>query len=437
MKISLFQGILFAVFGFGAIIGLFVFTTHTGNTNNSNTIGTVVIWGTLPKANMQNFLTEIGQTDQAIKNVSYVQENISTLPNDLSAAIATNNAPDLILASQEELTSISKYLMPIPVATLPTSTFVNTFIGEGNLFAIPGGSGYYGIPFLVDPLVLYSNHTILSSNGIAKPPTTWEALMGLVPNVVSLTPAQQVTRGLIALGTYDNIHDARGILSTFFLQAGVPISSYTSSGSLAADLGTQGTSSGIPPGESVIGFYTQFADPSKVSYTWNASLPDSQQAFLAGDLALYLGYASEARFFTQANPNLDFDVTPIPQPATATTKNVYGLVYAFMIPRGAANSSGAYQVAGLFSNSSEQIAAAAATGLAPATLNQLEEPPTDPVSAVSYAEALYANGWLSPAPASTDTVFSGMIGNVISGRSSISIALSSAEQALNSYLQQQ
>ncbi len=436
MKISLFQGILFAVFGFGAIIGLFVFTTHTGNTNNSNAIGTVVIWGTLPKSEMQSFLTEVGQTNQEVKNVSYIQEDVSTLPNDLSAAIATGNAPDLILASQEELTSISKYLIPIPAATLPTSTFVNTFVGEGALFAVPGG-GYYGVPFLVDPLVLYSNHTILSSSGIAKPPSTWEALMGLVPNVASLTPAQQVTRGLIALGTYDNIHDARGILSTLFLQAGVPISLYAPSGGLTADLGAGGTSGGVPPGESVIGFYTQFADPSKVSYTWNASLPDSQQAFLAGDLALYLGYASEARFFTQANPNLDFDVTPVPQPATATTKNVYGLVYAFMIPHGAGNSSGAYQVAGLFSNSSEQVAAAAATGLAPATLNQLEQPPTDPVGAVAYAEALYANGWLSPAPTDTDSVFSSMIGNVISGRSSVSVALSSAEQALSSYLQQQ
>lgn len=437
MKISPFQGILFAVFGFGAIIGLFVFTTHTGNTSNSSAIGTVVIWGTLPKVNIENFLTKIGQTDQAIKNVSYVQENTSTLSNDLAAAIATGNAPDLILASQEELTSISKYLMPIPATTLPTSTFVNTFVGEGNLFAVPNNGGYYGIPFLVDPLVLYSNHTILSSNGIAKPPATWEALMGLVPNIVSFTSTQQVTRGLIALGTYNNIHDARGILSTLLLQAGVPISLYAPNGNLEADLGTTGTSNGVPPGESVIGFYTQFADPSKVSYTWNASLPDSQQAFIAGDLALYLGYASEARFFTQANPNLDFNVTPVPQPATATTKNVYGLVYAFMIPRGAANSSGAYQVAGLFSNPYEQTAAATATGLAPATLNQLEEPPTDSTGSVSYAEALYANGWLSPAPASTDAVFSSMIGDVINGRSSISVALASAEQALDSYLQQQ
>lgn len=435
MKISLFQGILFTVFGIGAFIGLFVFATHTSNTGSSDTVGTVVIWGTLPKAGIETTLAAVGQTDQTLKNVSYVQKNSATLTSDLAAAIATDTAPDLILASQEELKVLSKFITPIPLATLPASTFVNTFIEGGRIFAIPSGVGYYGIPFLVDPLVLFSNRAILSSNGIAKPPATWEALTGLVPNVALLTPTRQITRGLIALGTYHNVHNARGILSTIFLQTGVPLSSYSASGMLAANLGKT-SSSGVPSGQAVLGFYTQFADPSKVSYTWNGSLPDSQQAFLAGDLALYLGYASEARFLTQANPNLNFNVAPVPQPATATTKNVYGLIYAFMIPRGAKNVEGAYQAAALLTNSAEQIAAAAATGLAPATLNQLAQAPADPVAAVAYFGALYTKGWLSPAPADTDSVFSGMIGSVISGRSSPNTALVSAEQSLSSFLQQ-
>lgn len=434
MRISLFQGILFGVFGLGAVIGLIVFATHTGTPSKSDTIGTVVVWGTLPKAGVRNALVAATQIDQTLKGVTYVEKDPATLPSDLSAAIATGNAPDLVLASQEELVPLTKFIVPIPLATLPASTFVNTFLQEGNLFAAPSGGGYYGIPFLVDPLVLFSNHTILSSSGIARPPATWEALTGLVPNIAILTPTQQITRGLIALGTYDNVHNARGILSTIFLQAGVPLSSYAPSGGLMANLGERG-STGTPPGQAVLGFYTQFADPSKVSYTWNASLSDSQQEFLSGDLALYLGYASEAHYFAQANPNLNFEVTAAPQPATASAKNVYGLVYAFMVPKGAKNSAGAFQAAALLTNATEQVAAASATGLAPATLNQLAQPPSDPVSAVAYAEALYASGWLSPAPADTDSVFSSMIGNVISGRSSISISLSAAGQALTSLLQ--
>lgn len=434
MKISLFQGILFAVFGLGALIGLFVFATYT-STSGGSTVGTVVIWGTLPSAGMQATLAVAAQTDTTLKSISYVQKDVATLPTDLAAAIATGVAPDLILASQEELHSLAKFITPISESMLSMRTFTSAFARGGEVFTTPDGAGYYGIPFLIDPLVLFSNRLILASTGIAKPPATWEALTGLVPRVALLTPTRQITRGLIALGTYTNVHNARGILSALFLQQGVPLSSYSASGNRMANLGLT-ASSGMAPGPSVLGFYTQFTDSSKVSYTWNASLPDSMQAFLAGDLALYLGYASEARFLRSANPNLDFDVSPLPQPATAKLKSAYGLFYALMIPRGAKNASGAYQAAVLLTNPPEQIAAASNTGLAPATLTELAKVPADPIATVAYAEALYTRGWLSPSPADTDAVFSGMIGNVISGRSSLETALASAERSLSALLQQ-
>lgn len=435
MKISLFQGILVAVFVIGALIGLFVFATYSSKNAGTVTVGSVVIWGTLPAEGMQSTLAAATQADQALKGVSYVQKNPATLASDLASAIATSAAPDLVLASQEELQPLMKFILPIPLSSLSLSSFTKAFVAEGGIFIAPSGMGYYGIPFLIDPLVLFSNRPILSSNGIARPPASWEALAGLVPKVATLTPSRQVTRGLIALGTYGNVHNARGILSSLFLQQNVPISFYSENGVLMANLGLA-SPGGIPPGPAVLSFYTQFADPSKVSYTWNSSLPNSQQAFLSGDLGLYLGYASEARFLRAANPNLDFEVSTVPQPATAQLKSVYGLVYAFMVPRGAKNAGGALQAALSLAGSVPQIAAASYTGLAPATLTQLAVEPIDPIAAIAYAEALYARGWLSPAPAEVDSIFSGMIGNVISGRSTVASALASAERSLGALLQQ-
>ena len=435
MKISLFQGILMGVCIIAALLGLFVFSSYTAKNSGSNAVGTVAVWGTLPSNGMKATLTAATQIDQSLKGVVYTEKDPATLPSDLASAIATGAAPDLVLASQEELLPLSKFISPIPLATLPANTFQSTFAEEAAIYAAPGGVGYFGIPFLIDPLVLFSNRGILSSSGVAKPPATWESLTGLVPNVAQFSPSEQILRGLIALGTYGNVHDARGILSTLFLQTSVPVTKYSSTGLLDVDLGSQETS-GVPPGQAVLRFYTQFADPSKVSYTWNGSLPDSQQSFLAGDLALYLGYASEARFLKAANPNLDFTVAPVPQPATARSKVVYGLAYAFMIPRGAKNSSGAYTAAVLLSNPAEQAAASANTGLAPASLTELAGRPADPIAAVAYAEALYAKGWLSPLPTLVDPVFSSMITNVTSGRTTLTTALSLAEQSLAALLSQ-
>lgn len=421
------------VFGLGAIIGLFMFATYKGS-GSSNSTGPVLIWGTLPKAGIESALATLSPSEPNLKNVTYVEKDPSTLANDLATAIATGASPDLVLASQEELYSLAKFITPIPYSSLPASTYQNAFVSEARIFTAPNGSGYYGVPFLIDPLVLFSNRTILSSNGVARPPATWEALTGLVPSVAELTPSRQITRGLIALGTYSNVDNARGILSTLFLQTSVPVSVFSTTGSLVGDLGAS-VDRGVPPGEAVVNFYTQFADPSKVSYTWNASLLDSEQMFLSGNLALYLGYASRARYLRVANPNLDFTVTAVPQPATASVKTVYGRIYAFMTSRGAKNASGAFSIAALLSNVPEQVAASTATGLAPVLLSQLATAPTDPVAAVSYSEALYAAGWLSPSADTTDQIFSGMITNVISGRSTIDAALSIAEQSLTAAFQ--
>ena len=127
MKMSLFQVILIGVFGFGALIGLFVFATYTSN-GSGEQIGSVVIWGVLSEDNMQATLTTIGQTNTDLKNVSYVQKNPATLASDLASAIATGASPDLVLASQEYIRTLAKFITPISLGTLSINTFTSTFI---------------------------------------------------------------------------------------------------------------------------------------------------------------------------------------------------------------------------------------------------------------------------------------------------------------------
>jgi ABC-type glycerol-3-phosphate transport system substrate-binding protein len=425
MNITLFKGILFGIFGVAALIGIFVFATYTNNNSSNGGNGPVLIWGTLPADAIQNLLVTAGQTDEGLRSVMYVEKSAETLPSELAAAIATDTGPDLVLDSQENLHALQKFISPIPFTALSPATFTNSFIGGARVFAAT--EGYYGIPFLVDPIALFANRSILATVGIPKPPSTWEGLVGLVPKVAEYTPSRQIARALIGLGTYPNVQNAAGILETLFLQQGVPLSVYEN-GYLKADLGVSG------PGAPVLVFYTQFADPSKISYTWNTSLPDSRQAFLSGNSALYLGFISEAEYLSAANPNLEVTVTPVPQPATASAKAAYGRVYAFMVARGAHNGTGGYNVAVKLVNSYAAVAGAA-TGRAPALLTDLSSPPSDAVGEVAYTEALYTKTWLSPSKGSTDTVFSAMIQNVMSSRISLESALANAEGSLTALLQ--
>lgn len=431
-NISLFQGILIGVFVIGGFIGLFVFSTYSSGGGKAS-LGPVTIWGILPKNDMASVLADLGSSDESFKGVKYVEHDAASLATDLATAIATGGAPDLLLISQEQILSLRTLIQPVPDASLPARTFSSSFVSEAQLFRTAAGS--YGVPFLIDPLVLFYNRATLFSNGIAAPPTTWEALTGLVSKVRTLSPDGRITRALAALGSYDNVHNARGILSALFLQTQVPITVMTGDSVARASLGVQAVQGSGAPGEAVLRFYTQFADPTKVSYTWDSSQPDSQQAFLLGDLALYLGYASEAKFLSEANPNLDFDVAALPQPSTSVNKTTYGLVYGFTIPKGARNAAGALKVALALAQSTRQTSASATTGLAPASISAIGAGTTDTILSVAYKSALYAKGWLSPGTRDTDRVFSGMIQDVTSGKSDLRSALSTAERSLNGFLQ--
>jgi ABC-type glycerol-3-phosphate transport system substrate-binding protein len=431
MKISVFQAVLLGAFGLLAVVGLVVFATYSGGSGKSS-IGPVTVWGPFPKDAMAEALSTLANGNDDLKSVTYVEVRPDTLEDDYINAVAAGKGPDLILISQEDLGRLRPTLAPIPYSSITERQFKDAFADGASVFM--AADGIYGVPIAIDPLVMYFNKTMLASAGIAAPPATWEAVAGLVPKVTQVS-GQAVANPLIALGTYANVHGARGILSALFLQAGVPIASAGQGGVPSVSLVGQ-SSSGESAGAAVVRFYTSFANPAQPNYDWNASFADSRQQFVAGKLALYLGYASELSYLKQANPNLVFDVAKLPQPGTATARASYARFYAFAIPRTAANPSGAFSAAvALTSDAGDSALVKAAGTLAPAKRSLLGADTEDPYAAVFNGEALIAKGWLSPAPLQTDQAFGAMITSVITGASSVTDALSAAERAIRAALQ--
>lgn len=427
-----FQVVLIAIFVLFAFGGLYLFAIYKGFGNSADKIGTVVIWGTLPQAAVTAEINALTNSNKEYGKVSYVQEQSADFDSDLGNAIASGNGPDLIIISQEQLLSEEGKIVPIPFSSIPERTFVNTYLPEDSLYLTSSGS--YAIPYLLDPLVLYYNQNLLASNGIATPPTTWEAVTGLAPALSKVNTGESILQSAIAFGTYTNIEDARAILSLLFLQAGNTITSNSSLGIRSTLAVGATTLDGTPPAISALNFYTQFADPSRTVYSWNSAISSAQQAFLTGKLAFYVGYASEEPFIKAANPNLNFDMAPIPQPQTATNSVDYGLAYAFAIPKASQNPKGAYAVATALTSGNYLPIAANAASMAPANRYLLTPPASDLYAPVYYPEALVAQGWLSPAPSVTDGIFSSMISSITSGQLQAPDALTKADEALDAAL---
>lgn len=425
-----FQVVIMAVFGLIALLGLFLFATYKGP--SVSPVGSVLIWGTLPAEPIQSVIGTLKQTNPEYAQVTYIERPEATFLTDLAEAIASGSGPDLLLISQEELLATQNKLSYIPSSKISERTFRDTYLPIDELFLTTGGT--YGIPFVVDPLMLYYNRPVLASAGVATPPTTWEAVTGLAANLNKESAGQTLTKSLIALGTYENVENARGILSLLFLQSGYGITERSTNGVRTTLTRSTNQVFGTTPAESALNFYTEFANPGKSVYSWNRSLPSSREAFLAGDLALYLGYASERKGLSDANPNLDFDMAAVPVQGTATLRSTYARAYAFVIPKATKNYNGALSISLSLSGKDALPQLAHALGMAPAQRALLAPYKNDLYEPVYFPQALVAKGWLSPAPAVTDRIFGTMVGNVISGKESVRDALYTADQSLNAAL---
>jgi len=434
MNMRPFQIVLIAVFALLALVGLYVFSTFAGFGNNGPQIGTVTIWGTFPDKAVNAAIDSLKQVHKEYNNVSYKEMPAATFDSDLANALASGQGPDLVIIDQEQLLTEEPKLTLIPFSSIPLATFDKTYLSIDQLFLTQTGT--YGIPITVDPLVLYYNRALLSAAAVSTPPSSIGAFEGLSLAISKQSgESQTLSVSTVPFGGYANVNNARAILSTFFLQAGSPITTLTSTGMLSVLANdSQSSGGGSASTASALSFYTEFANPSLTLYSWSQSLPSSRTQFLSGDLAFYPGFASEAQGLKDANPNLDFDMAAMPQAGLVSGRVTYGLAYVFAIPKVSANKSGAYSTAVSLTSSTILPALAEALGQAPAVRSLLTPKADDPYEPVYYPEALNVKGWLSPAPSVVDSVFSAMITNVVSGRLQARDALSNADQSLNAAL---
>ena len=77
-----------------------------------------------------------------------------------------------------------------------------------------------------------------------------------------------------------------------------------------------------PPAYSALSFYTDFANPNKETYTWNAAQPESLDAFTQGKTAFYFGYAYDLATIKARAPKLNLGIAKLPQVSESSEKNM-------------------------------------------------------------------------------------------------------------------
>ena len=423
---STFQLIVVSLFVGFIIVGVGVFAIFGGAFGGGST-GAVTIWGTEPQGRVDYLLDSMRSVDNSLQDVHYVEQKPASYEQTLLNAMASGSGPDLFLITQEQLGAFGDKVVPIPFGALSQSEFLASYIDEGQLFLTPQGS--LALPFAIDPLVMYWNRDLFAAAGLAQAPKLWSEFTaaGGLPAKINAYANSRITRSAVALGEWSNVSNAKAILSTLFMQTGEFLTARNAQGALVSIFG-RGDSSGGGAAESALRFYTEFGNPSKTTYSWNRSLPQSHNAFAGGTLAVYFGFASEYGALSEQNPNLRFAVAQMPQLQGGGAQLTYGRLTGLAIPRSARNVQGAAVVAQKLTGATAAGIMAAQSGLPSARRDVPQNTTANAAADVFARSALVARGWVDPSSTATDAVFKTMIESVISGASEPAQAVSEAAQ---------
>lgn len=431
-SLSSFQIVLLAIFGALGVGAVLIFALATAG-NSGSSVGAVSVWGTFDATAVKTVIQQASDQDQRLLQVSYTQKDTVNFDTTLSNALSSGAGPDIFLMRSDQALFDAPKVRAIPPDQLTQTQFQATFVDAANSFVTQNGT--VGVPILINPLVLYWNRDMLASAGVAQPPQYWDQVPGMAAQITQKNDAGAIQRSAIALGTYKNIDHAKDILAMMIMQAGGHITAVNSNGQVQAALTEGGSSS--QAAQNALRFYTEFANPAQSDYTWNDSLPNARQAFAAGQLAMYIGYASEEKLIRATNPNLNYAVAPVPQIRGAANAIDGGAAYALAIPKTAKNGRGALTVAYLIASAQVDTAFAQALGLAPARRDALATTTSQGYQDLYYKQSLIVRSWRDPDPSQTGPIFQGMIEDTESGALQIADAVGRANQQLQHILDQE
>jgi len=417
---SSFQIIVLSIFGVFAIVGVALFASFTGGAGLL--VEEINIWGSVENIKMQEFLISLREVDESFEKVKYTEIEPFEFDEVLTEALATGTGPDIFMLPQKSILKHKAKIFPIPYEAITERSFKDKYVEEGELLLSP--EGILGLPFFIDPMVMYWNRDIFSSAGVAAPPKKWEEFFALSQKITEKDANFNVMISLISFGEFRNLNHAKDIISMLMMQADSIMTEFDSKGNL--DIKFNKTSTGkIDTIEEAVNFFVQFSNPSKSVYTWNRSLPNSEDAFISNKLALYLGYASEIKNLRKKNPNLNFDVTYMPQADTGKSIT-FGNLTSLVIAKNSRKIESAFKVINAMTTDSLLAEISRVTELPPTSRILLSEKPQNPYADVFYGSSLISKAWLDPNPAGTDVVFRNMIDSIISGREKVANAINRA-----------
>jgi len=285
--IMIAAAVVFFLLIFGFLLWFFL-----GRSGGGNKEVKLIYWGLWETESVMQPI--IDEYEQKNPKVTIEYQRLSAQEDYLKKIqVREGRGPDIFRFHNTWVPQLADVLTPLPGSVMSGEEFENTFYPI-HTRDLKVQNSYYGIPLMVDGLVLIYNEDLLKKAGKSLPPTTW---VDMVEYIQDITVPGQTSNDIVlstaALGTANNIEHSSDIFGLFLLLNGGSVTDLSSDEAVGA-----------------LREYRKFAEPPNA--TWNESMPNSIDAFVQEKVVMIIAPSWELVNIRAQNPNLKIRVAPIP-----------------------------------------------------------------------------------------------------------------------------
>ncbi|HLD01416.1 MAG TPA: extracellular solute-binding protein [Patescibacteria group bacterium] len=270
----------------------FVLPLFGGNNAQSGKV-TLIYWGLWEDPTVVKPIIDDFQRQHPNITITYSKQDIKQYRQRLSTRIENGDGPDIFRYHNTWVPMLSSVLLPLSSDVIKPNEFKTLYAPVIQNDLIKSGA-IYGIPLSIDTLAMFVNKEIIDA-GSYDIPKDWEDFIRIAKSVTVQDAGGSIKTAGAAMGTYDNIAHASDIIAVLLLQNGVNVKKMEETKQYAVE---------------ALEFYTKFATES--NNVWSNDLESSTRMFAAGNLAMYFGYSWDIFALQALNPQLKFEVHPMP-----------------------------------------------------------------------------------------------------------------------------
>lgn len=419
------------------LITLVLMLRGLGGGSGNNQRASLTFWGVFDNRNAFEAIIADYKTTHPGVTVNYKQFSFDDYERNLIDAMAAGSGPDILMIHNTWLPMHKDKLKPAPDKIAGDEEPFFTLKDYQDQFVEVAGADLisnkqvYGFPLYIDTLGLFYNRDLFNNAGITAPPKTWEEFNQDVQKLTRLDSKGNIEKAGAAIGTAKNINRSSDILMALMLQSGVQMTNQNNSAVTFSK-----PVNGEAVGERSLSYYTSFADPKSLAYTWNDKMNYSVDAFVEGKVAMMFNYSHQIPVIRSKAARLNFAVAPMPQPDPNNARN-YANYWAVSVNNKSPNSIEAWKFLRYLTSKDGSITYLNAT-MRPAARKDVIELQKNDISLGLFArQALTAKSWYQVDPDATENIFAEMIDDVNSGRLSIRDALRNGESKVNVLMSKQ